>query len=151
MLMVLEMAPEMKGWLAAIMRMWLSTDRERLPLRPQGLAQSNTGRCSSARCGAPSSVMAPQTCSLAASMSFFEKPRWASRSNAGSVSFSAGIPSVPVRNSSPSVQRLKTNLMSKAVLSAPSSLRRTSSVKPLALSVEWLMAGAWASVPWPTA
>ena len=46
MLMVLEMAPEMKGWLAAIMRMWLSTDSERLPLRPQGLAQSNTGRCS---------------------------------------------------------------------------------------------------------
>ena len=44
MLMVLEMAPEMKGWLAAIMRMWLSTDRERLPLRPQGLAQSNTAQ-----------------------------------------------------------------------------------------------------------
>ena len=27
MLMVLEIAPEMKGWAAAIMRMWLSTDR----------------------------------------------------------------------------------------------------------------------------
>jgi hypothetical protein len=27
MLMVLEMAPEMKGWAAAIMRMWLSTER----------------------------------------------------------------------------------------------------------------------------
>ena len=106
----------MKGWLAAIMRMWLSTERKRLPLRPHGLAQSNTGRCSSARCGAPSSVMAPQTCSLAASMSFLEKPRCASRSKAGSASFSAGICSVSVRNSSPSVQRLKTNLMSKAVL-----------------------------------
>ena len=45
MLMVLEMAPEMKGWLAAIMWMWLATDRKRLPLRPHGLAQSNTGRC----------------------------------------------------------------------------------------------------------
>jgi hypothetical protein len=27
MLIVLEIAPEMKGWAAAIMRMWLSTDR----------------------------------------------------------------------------------------------------------------------------
>ena len=40
-----------------------------------------------------------------------------------------------VRNCSPSVQRLKANLMSKAVLSASSSLRSTASVKPLALSV----------------
>ncbi len=77
MLMVFEIAPEMNGCDAAIMWMWLATERERLPLRPQGLAQSNTGRCSALRCGAPSSVMAPQTCSLAASMSFFEKPRWA--------------------------------------------------------------------------
>ena len=37
MLMVLEMAPEMKGCAAAIMRMWLSTDRERLPMRPHGI------------------------------------------------------------------------------------------------------------------
>ena len=147
MLMVLEMAPEMKGWLAAIMRMWLSTDSERLPLRPQGLAQSNTGRCFSAMCGAPSSVMAPHTCSLAASMSFFVNPRCSSRSKAGLASVSAGIFSVWVRNSSPSVQRLKTNLMSKAALRAPSSLRRTASVNPLAFSVEWLMAGACASVP----
>jgi hypothetical protein len=27
MLIVLEIAPEMKGWAAAIMRMWLSTER----------------------------------------------------------------------------------------------------------------------------
>jgi hypothetical protein len=27
MLMVLEIAPEMNGWAAAIMRMWLSTDK----------------------------------------------------------------------------------------------------------------------------
>ena len=60
MLMVFEIAPETNGWQAASMRMWLSTERYRLPLRPQGLAQSNTGRCSSFRYGAPSSVMAPQ-------------------------------------------------------------------------------------------
>ena len=34
MLMVLEIAPEMNGWAAAIMRMWLSTDRKRLPFLP---------------------------------------------------------------------------------------------------------------------
>ena len=85
MLMVLEMAPEMKGCAAAIMWMWLSTDRKRVPLRPQGLAQSNTGRCASAICGAPSSVMAPHTCSLAASMSFLEKPRWLKQIEAGLV------------------------------------------------------------------
>ena len=73
--MVLEMAPEMKGCAAAIMRMWDSTDRKRLPILPHGLAQSNTGRCSSFRKGAPSSVIAPQTWMLAASISRFVKPR----------------------------------------------------------------------------
>ena len=43
MLMVLEMAPEMNGCAAAIMRMWLSQESERFPSRPQGLAQSKTG------------------------------------------------------------------------------------------------------------
>ena len=43
MLMVLEMAPEMKGCAAAIIRMWLSTEMKQSPMRPQGLAQSNTG------------------------------------------------------------------------------------------------------------
>ena len=62
-----------------------------MPLRPQGLAQSNTGRCASAICGAPSSVMAPHTCSLAASTSFLEKPRWLNRSKPGSFSVSASI------------------------------------------------------------
>ena len=33
----------MKGWAAAIMRIWLEVARKRLPSRPQGLAQSNTG------------------------------------------------------------------------------------------------------------
>ncbi len=60
MLMVFEIAPEMKGWAAAIIRMWLSTDNERRPVRPHGLAQSKTGRCSGFRCGAPSKVIAPQ-------------------------------------------------------------------------------------------
>jgi len=46
MLIVLEMAPVMKGCAAAIMRMWLSTERKRVPRRPHGLAQSKTGRCS---------------------------------------------------------------------------------------------------------
>src|SRR4029453_9863340 len=81
MLMVFEMAPEMKGCAAAIMRMWLSTERYRLPILPHGLAQSNTGRCSAFRKGAPSSVIAPQTWTLAASISFFEKPSDASMSN----------------------------------------------------------------------
>jgi hypothetical protein len=36
MLMVLEIAPEMKGCAAAIMRMWLSTERNRRPVRPHG-------------------------------------------------------------------------------------------------------------------
>ena len=55
MLIVLLIAPEMNGWAAASMRrcpMWW-IDREPLA----GLkAQSNTARCSSARCGAPSIV-----------------------------------------------------------------------------------------------
>ncbi len=42
MLIVLEIAPEMNDWADAIMWMWLSTLRNRLPVLPQGLAQSNT-------------------------------------------------------------------------------------------------------------
>ena len=49
MLIVFEMAPEMKDCAAAIMRMWASTLSDRVPFRPQTLAQSNTGRCSSFR------------------------------------------------------------------------------------------------------
>ena len=44
MLMVLLMAPLMKGWAAAIIRMWEDALRKRLPIRPQGLAQSKTGQ-----------------------------------------------------------------------------------------------------------
>ena len=54
------------------------------------MAQSKTARCSGLRPGAPSSVIVPQTWVLAASISFFEKPRWVRRSKAGSESFSSG-------------------------------------------------------------
>jgi len=46
---ILEIAPEMNGCTAAIMRMWLSTDRARLPVRPHELAQSDTAGCSGFR------------------------------------------------------------------------------------------------------
>ena len=57
---VFEMAPEMKGCEAAIIFICASTESERTPMRPHGFAQSKTGRCSDFRCGAPSSVIAPQ-------------------------------------------------------------------------------------------
>ena len=57
MLIVLLIAPEMNGCAAAIMRMWRLGAMKRLPIWPQRLAQSKTGRCSSRRCGAPSTVM----------------------------------------------------------------------------------------------
>src|SRR5258708_33535145 len=60
MLMVLEMAPEMKDWAAAIMRIWLETERKRLPIRPQGLAQSKIEICSSLRRGGPPPGITPQ-------------------------------------------------------------------------------------------
>ena len=43
MLIVLEIAPEMNGWAAAIMRMCDSADRKRWPSLPHLLAQSKTG------------------------------------------------------------------------------------------------------------
>ena len=45
-LIVLEIAPLMNGWAAAIMRMWPSTGMKRWPCLPHLLAQSKTGRCS---------------------------------------------------------------------------------------------------------
>jgi hypothetical protein len=77
---------------AVIMRMWLSTDKARLPLRPHGLAQSKAGRCSGLRCGAPSRVIAPQQKLLAASISARAKPSAADRSKAGSSSAPSAIP-----------------------------------------------------------
>ncbi len=55
MLMVFEIAPEMNGCTAPIMRMWPSGWIERAP-RAGLNAQSKTGRCSAFRCGAPSIV-----------------------------------------------------------------------------------------------
>ena len=151
MLMVLEMAPEMKGWAAAIMVMWLAQDRKRLPMRPQGLAQSNTGRCSSFRKGAPSSVMAPQQKVFATSSSALLKPMALSRSKPGWSSCSAGTRRLLTMKSAPTVHLLKANLMSKAVPRLPSSFSSSSSVKPLAFSDSWFTPGAPFSVPWPTA
>ena len=65
MLIVLEIAPEMKLCAAAIMVMWLSTLRYRLPFLPQGLAQSKMCIVLFFQNGAPSKVMVPQTWSLA--------------------------------------------------------------------------------------
>ena len=48
---VLEIAPEMNGWTAAIILMWPMWEMARLPT-----ATSNTGRCSSFRPGAPTIV-----------------------------------------------------------------------------------------------
>jgi hypothetical protein len=50
--------------------------------------------------------------------------------------------SAPVRKSAPSVHLLKTNLMSKADLSAASTCASFSSVKPRARSVVVLIDGA---------
>ena len=50
---VFEIAPEMNGWMAPIMRTCPMGPMQRVPFA--GLrAQSNTARCSSFRCGAPS-------------------------------------------------------------------------------------------------
>ncbi len=65
-------------------------------------------------------------------MSFFENPRCARRSNAGSLSFSAGTLRVFSRKSSPRLHLLNTNLMSNAVARPLSILVIASSVKPLA-------------------
>jgi len=59
---------------------------------------------------------------------------------------SGAMPSLATK-SSPRVHLLKANLMSKAVGSAFSIFSIASAVKPFALSVEWLMPGAWPSEP----
>ena len=54
-LTVLEMAPERKGWVAAIILTWPGQEMVRVPLA--GLKeQSKTARCSGLRAGAPSMV-----------------------------------------------------------------------------------------------
>src|SRR6202035_5769328 len=118
MLMVFEMAPVMNGCAAAIIRMWLSTERQRVPLGPHGLAQSKTGRCSDFRCDAPSRVIAPQHQVLAASISAREKPSAVNRSKLGSASAAGATPRRSVQKASPRVHLLKANLMSKAAARA---------------------------------
>ena len=65
-LTVLEIAPEMNGWTAPIILMWPMCEIARSPT-----ATSNTGRCSSARPGAPTivpcSVMCASICSICSS------------------------------------------------------------------------------------
>ena len=93
----------------------------------------------------------PQTWLFAASICARVKPRWRSRSKAGSRSFSAGMPSTPVQNSSPSVHWLKTKRMSNAVGSAASIFSISARPKPWPISAVGLISGALPSVPWPTA
>src|SRR5215467_1965806 len=147
MLIVLEIAPEMKGCTAAIMWMWLSTDSARLPVRPHGLAQSKTARCSGLRCGAPSKVMAPQQKLLAASISARAKPSAASSSKEGSSSAPGAIPSRSTQKSSPRVHLLNVNLMSNAEARAASTLASAVSSNPFAFKVSSLMPGTLKGAP----
>ena len=139
MLIVFDIAPEMNGCAAAIIRMWLSTDNERRPMRPHGLAQSNTARCSGLRCGAPSNVIAPQHQLLAASISARAKPSAASSSKPGSSSAPGAIPKLSMQKASPKVHLLNVNLMSKAEASAASTAASARSSKPFCLRLSWLM------------
>ena len=72
--MVLEIAPEMNGWAAAIILTCASHAIDLFPYFPHGVAQSNTERCSSFRPGAPSMVLYPKMWSLAASISCAASP-----------------------------------------------------------------------------
>jgi hypothetical protein len=60
MLIVLEIAPDMKGCVAAIMAICAFQSMLRVPFLPEGVAVSNTGRSWSLRPGAPSRPMVPQ-------------------------------------------------------------------------------------------
>ena len=137
----------MNGCAAAIMVIWLLTDKNRLPIRPQTFAQSNIGKCSSFICGAPSTVMAPQTWMFAASISSFEKPSASSMLKLKSFSWSSLNPKVSLQNSSPRLNRLKANLMSNAFSSEPASWVKTASVKPFSLSAFGEMAWQLSRLP----
>jgi hypothetical protein len=74
MLMVLEMAPEMKGWTAAIREMWACQGMD-LPEGPEGVAVSKTERWPGSRPSAPSTEpFASQWAVMAAAFSA-EYPR----------------------------------------------------------------------------
>ena len=134
MLIVLLIAPERNGWAAAIILMCPSWWMKRLPFLPLLLAVSKTGRCSSARCGAPSIVCRPQMWSLASLISAVVKPSALSRLN-----------SQPVYSSTPKPRRcsvllaeredVEGELSSKTPGSAFSTLAMSSSVEALAVSV----------------
>ena len=149
MLIVLEIAPERNGWAAAIMRTWAMGAMKRLPPRPHLLAQSNTGRCSARRCGAPSRVIVPHTWSLARRMSSSEKPSAESMSKVGSESWSSEKPSTSRQKSSPRLQRLKAKPISNACGSSLSILATSASVKPISLSLAWVMRGLPTRLPAP--
>ena len=151
MLMVLEMAPEMNGCAAAIIRMWLSTERCRVPVRPQTDGAVEHRQMLGLQAGRALQVIAPQTWMFAASISSLAKPSAESRQKPGSSSRSASMPRRSTQKRSPSVHLLKTKRMSKASASARSTAAIASSVKPLARSAAWSIAGESRSVPWPTA
>ena len=113
-------------------------------MRPQGLAQSNTG------------IM------LRLQMRRAFERHGAADENIGGVDFGAGeardssrdrssdrpafrpeFSSAPVRNSAPRVHLLKTNLMSKALASVASISASFAAVKPFAARLSWLIAGAF--------
>src|ERR1700746_425853 len=102
-------------------------------MRPHGLAQSNTERCSGFRCSAPSNVIAPQQKLLAASISARAKPSAANSSKAGSSSAPDAIPSLSMQKSSPNVHLLNVNLMSNAEASAASTAASAASSNPFSL------------------
>ena len=149
MLIVLEIAPEIKGCAAAIILIWLSTDKNLLPILPHTFAQSKTLRCSSFRWGAPSSVIDPQTWILAASISSFVKDKKLSISNEKSLSWSSEIFKIFLQNSLPKVNWLKTNLISKALSNEFSIKLICSSLKPLSLRAEWLIDWQFFRLPVP--
>ena len=148
---VFEIAPDTKDWAAAIILIWLSTDKDLFPILPQTLAQSNTGKWSLLRWGAPSSVIAPQTWILAASISSEVKPRNSSILNEKSFICSVVIPKVFLQKSSPNVNWLKTNFMSNADFNEFSTNDNSLSVKPFDISALWLMDWQFFKLPAPKA
>ena len=107
MLIVFEIAPEINGCAAAIILIWLSVDKKRFPIFPQGLAQSNIDKCSSFICGAFSNVIDPQQYVFASSISFSLKPKCSSILKDGSSKFSDFNFKLFIQKSSPIINLLK--------------------------------------------
>jgi hypothetical protein len=139
-LTVLEIAPDRKGCVAAIIFTCAIGARKRRPWRPQRLAQSNTGRCSSRTCGAPSTVERPSTWSPRVSISERGIPQWESSEKVGERDAS----STPRRftRSAPSVKGESACSMEKAPRSAASTRVMSSEVKPLPFRYSRLTTGA---------